>query len=147
MKFNWGTGVALAFSIFAVGMVLLVIAARQHDPGLMQEDYYALDLNYQDRLDRSQNTASLATQLQLTINSVDKSLSIQFPAGMERSLGTAKFYRSTTIKDDFLVKFDNGQPLQVSTSTMAPGRWHVELEWTVVGEKYFWETAFVVPGK
>jgi hypothetical protein len=147
MNFNWGTGVAIAFSTFAFGMLALVLATRQHDPGLMQKDYYALDLNYQDRLDRNQNTASLPTPPQAIVHSTDQSITIQLPSGMEKALGTAKFYRSTTTKDDVLVKFDNGQPLQLSTSTMASGRWHVELEWVVVGAKYFWETTFIVPGE
>ena len=144
MKFNWGTGIALVYIIFAVGMVTLVFASRQHDPGLMQKDYYALDLNYQDRLDRKQNAASLTVVPQVLVTSADKSLAIQFPEGMENASGKAKFYRSTTINDDFLVNIEHGQSTKVPTEKMAPGRWHVELEWEAAGKKYFWETAIVI---
>ncbi len=144
MKFNWGTGIALVYGTFAVGMIALVFASRQHDPGLMQKDYYALDLNYQDRLDRKQNAAALTTPPQVLVTNADKSLAIQFPPGMESALGAAKFYRSTTVNDDFSVKIESGQALQVATGNMMTGRWHVEMEWEAAGKKYFWETAFVL---
>ena len=145
MKFNWGTGIALVFTTFAVGMIALVFASRQHDPGLMQKDYYALDLNYQDRLDRKQNAANLPIPPQVQVGTADKSLTIQFPEGMDNAIGTAKFYRSSTVKDDFLVKIENEQTVQVATDKMAAGRWHVALEWEAAGKPYFWETTFVIP--
>lgn len=144
MKFNWGTGIALVYIAFAAGMVSLVFASRRYDPGLVQKDYYALDLNYQDRLERKQNTAALAVAPQILVTGAEKSLAIQLPAGMDDALGKAKFYRSTTIKDDFLVDIEHGQATMVATEKMAPGRWHVELEWEAAGKKYFWETAIVI---
>jgi hypothetical protein len=146
MKFNWGTGIALVYGAFALGMIALVFASRQHDPGLVQKDYYALDLNYQGRLDGKQNVADMAVPPQVTLAGADKSLTIQFPPGMEAAQGSAKLFRSITINDDISTKFENGQPIQLSTEKMAPGRWHVELEWEVTGKKYFWETAVVIPG-
>jgi hypothetical protein len=144
MKFNWGTGIALAYATFALGMIALVFASRRHDPGLMQKDYYSLDLNYQARLEGKQNAAALQVSPFVLVLRPEKSLSVRLPDGMETALGAAKFYRSTTVEDDFSVKIENGQPLQVSTTTMASGRWHVELEWEAAGKKYFWETAVVI---
>ena len=60
MKFNWGTGIALAYGIFALSMVGVVFASRKHDPGLVQKNYYDLDLNYQARMDKKQNAWALA---------------------------------------------------------------------------------------
>ena len=62
MKFNFGTGIALVYGIFAVGMVTMVIISRGEDPGLVQKDYYNLDLNYQAHLTGKQNTAALTAQ-------------------------------------------------------------------------------------
>ena len=59
MKLNWGTGIAMVYITFAVSMVGVVFASRKHDPGLVQKDYYELDLNYQDRLERKQHAAAL----------------------------------------------------------------------------------------
>ena len=145
MRLNWGTGIALFYIAFVFGMLTLVFATRQHDPGLMQNDYYALDLNYQDRLERKQNARALPRPPLVLAVPVEKAFTIQFPEGMEKALGTAKFYRSATVKDDFTVKIENGRPLVVATDKMVPGRWHVEIEWEAAGKKYFWETAIMVP--
>lgn len=146
MKFNWGTGIALVYLIFAGSMIGMVFASRKYDPGLVQNDYYNLDLNYQDRLDRKNNTAALAEQPKLQESGADKTVAIQLPAGMEDAKGSAKFYRSATVKDDFTRDFQNGQPLHIATDKLAPGRWHVEMEWDAAGKKYFWESSFFVTG-
>lgn len=144
MKFNWGTGIAVAYGTFAVGMIALVFASRKYDPGLVQKDYYTLDLNYQDRLERKQNTAALPAAPQASVQQAEKLITIQFPPDMSSAKGTAKFYRSTTTKDDFQMQFDNGQPLQVNTGPLPGGRWHVEMEWEANGKKYFWESAVTI---
>ena len=144
MKFNWGTGIALFYICFAVGMIALVMATRSHDPGLVQKDYYALDLNYQDRLDRKQNTAALVKPPQLWVLNEEKQLKIQFPEDMGNCIGKAKFYRSSTTKDDFLLDIPQEKTMPVNTEKMAAGRWHVEMEWEASGTKYFWETAFII---
>ena len=61
MKFNWGTGIALAYGLFALGMVGAVFASRKHDPGLMQKNYYELDLNYQARMDKAKRCCAGAS--------------------------------------------------------------------------------------
>jgi len=91
-------------------MIALVFASRQHDPGLMQKDYYALDLNYQDRLDRKQNAAKLSRPPQVQVAAAEQSLTIQFPDSMNNVLDSAKFYRSSTVKDDFLIKIEKPNP-------------------------------------
>lgn len=144
MKFNWGTGIALVYLIFAGGMIGMVFASRKYDPGLVQNDYYNLDLNYQDRLDRKNNTAALPEQPKLVESGANKTVTIQLPAGMGDAQGNAKYYRSATVQDDFTLKFDNGQAPNISTEKLASGRWHVEMEWEAAGKKYFWESSFFV---
>jgi hypothetical protein len=143
-KFSWGTGIALFYGAFVIGMLSLVMATRKHDPGLVQKDYYALDLNYQERLERKQNARALLAPPKVWVMPAEKSLNIQLPEGMENAAGTTKFYRSATVKDDFSVEISNGEPMQLNTEKMASGRWHVEMEWEAGGKKYFWETAVVI---
>lgn len=143
-KFSWGTGIALFYAAFIVGMLTLVMATRKHDPGLVQKDYYALDLNYQDRLLRKQNARALPAPPKVWVTTADKSLNITFPDNMENAAGISKFYRSATVKDDFTVEISSGEPMLLNTEKMAPGRWHVEMEWEANGQKYFWETTVVI---
>ncbi len=143
-KFSWGTGIALFYGTFVIGMLSLVMATRKHDPGLVQKDYYALDLNYQERLERKQNARTLLVPPKVWVLPDNKTLNIQLPEGMENAAGTTKFYRPASVKDDFTVEIANGEPMQLNTEKMAPGRWHVEMEWEAGGKKYFWETAVLI---
>lgn len=144
MKFNWGTGIALAYGIFALSMVGVVFASRKHDPGLVQKNYYDLDLNYQARMDKKQNASALAELPQARFHVPGKTISVQFPAGMNVSGGTAKLYRAATTSDDFSVKFEHTNAIEIPAENLASGRWHLELDWEADGKKYFWETVVVV---
>ena len=144
MKFNWGTGIALVYGVFALSMVGVVFASRRHDPGLVQKNYYDLDLNYQARMDKKQNTAALAELPQTRFHTPEKIISVQFPAGMIVSTGSAKLYRSATTRDDFSVKIENTNMLEIPAGNLAPGRWHLELDWEAEGKLYFWETVVIV---
>lgn len=144
MKFNWGTGIALFYGIFALSMVGVVFASRRHDPGLMQKNYYDLDLNYQARLDKKQNAANLAELPTVRFDASVKTVSVNFPTGMNASTGSAKLYRSATTRDDFSVKIENTASLNIPAQNLAPGRWHVELDWENGGKMYFWETTVIV---
>lgn len=140
MKFNWGTGIALFYGTFVLLMIGVVFASRQHNPGLVQKNYYDLDLNYQARLEKKQNAAGLTEQPRAQFNASEKTVSLHFPAGMIVAGGTAKLYRSSTTDDDFFVKIENTNAVEIPAGNLASGRWHVELDWEAGGKTYFWET-------
>lgn len=145
MKFNWGTGIIIFFSFFAISMVSLVVATARHPPQMVQKDYYALDLNYQERLEKKQNTATLATMPQVSFDAAAQVVRVKFPEGMTAQSGTAKCYRSATTHDDVSVKIENATSVDVPAETFAAGRWHIELDWVAAdGKKYFWETTTFV---
>lgn len=144
MKFNWGTGIALAYITFALFMIGLVMKSRSYDPGLVQTDYYNLDLNYQARLTKKQNASQMAIQPEVRFDIAAHSVEVQLPADMPGATGTAKCYRSATTSEDFTVEFDHNNEISIPAGEMTPGRWHVELDWESGGKKYFYETTFIV---
>ncbi len=145
MKFNWGTGIILVYAIFATVMVSAVIRSRKYDPGLMQKDYYNLDLNYQERLVKKQNTASLDSLPVIHFDVATRTVQVLFPASMPAPSGTAKCYRSATIQEDFTTDIQNTRALSIPATTLTPGRWHIELDWESNGKCYFYENTFIVP--
>ncbi len=145
MKFNWGTGIVIFFIFFAASMTFAVVATTRHPPQLMQKDYYALDLNYQERLEQKQNTAALVTAPTARFDAASKMIQVKFPEGITAQTGTAKCYRSATTKDDFTTKIENATALEIPTGSLASGRWHVELDWeSAEGKKFFWDTALLL---
>lgn len=147
MKFNWGTGIVLFFIFFAASMTYAVVATTHYPPQLMQKDYYALDIHYQERLERKQNTAALLSAPQVGFDAAQQSIRVTLPEGAVAQTGTVKCYRSATTRSDFTTPLTNTSSLNIPTGQLAPGRWHVELEWeSAEGKKFFWEQALVVNG-
>jgi hypothetical protein len=145
MKFNWGTGIVIFFIFFAASMTYAVISTTRYPPQLVQKDYYALDLNYQDRLEKKQNTATLMSAPLVAFNPANKTIGVKFPEGVVAQSGTAKCYRSATTKEDFTTQIANANTLDIPAEGLTAGRWHVELDWeSAEGKKYFWEAAVVV---
>jgi nitrogen fixation protein FixH len=144
MKLNWGAGIAIFYVTFATVMVMVVVASTKYDPGLVQKDYYALDLNYQHRLNGKQNTAKLATRPYAEMRAQENSVYLHLPPDMEPASGNIRCYRGASTRDDFRVSMEPGQKPVIPTAGLAPGRWHAEVEWTAGQQYYFWETVFEV---
>ena len=140
---NWGTGIVIFFTLFAISMISAVVATTRHAPQMVQKDYYALDLNYQAHLEKKQNTAALAAAPQVRYEREQQSIRIAFPEGMVAKSGTAKCFRSVTTQDDVVTKIENTALLSIPADQFASGRWHLELDWEdASGKPYFWETTF-----
>ncbi len=145
MKFNWGTGIVIFFTFFAASMTFAVVSTTRYPPQLVQNDYYTLDLNYQDRVEKKQNTAALMAAPLVDFIAANKTIQVKFPDGMVAESGTSKCYRSATTKEDFTTQLVHASTQEIPAEGLTPGRWHVELDWLDAdGKKYFWETAVVV---
>ncbi|MBL7804501.1 MAG: FixH family protein [Saprospiraceae bacterium] len=146
MKLNWGTGIALVYAAFALSMLGVVFASRRHNVRLVQKDYYALDLNYQERLERKQNAASLPQDLGVVFNRDEKSVLFQFPSDLGQPSGKIKFAQAAEGTDDFTIDVSaesNGQ-MKVPTDQLPQGRWHVEVIWDAGGRKFYKETVVTI---
>ena len=147
MKFNWGTGIALAYGTFALSMVGAVIASRQHDPGLVNKDYYELDLHYQEHMEKKQNAVNLSVAPEARYDQQKKAVVVRFPQDMPVSGGSIKFFRSAFVGDDLFIAIPpNGSGVvEIPAADLHQGRWHLELDWEANTKKYFFSTTVVLP--
>ncbi len=144
MKINWGTGIALVYGTFAVGMLTMLILSFQQDPGLVQKDYYTLDLNYQARITGKQNTAALPVQPAATYNADKKEVTVQLPEGMFAAEGNIKMFRSATVDDDLNIALKGQNQIIIPSEKLAGGRWHLELNWVTGAQHYYYETVVIL---
>ena len=66
MKFNWGTGIVLAFIGFISFIMYFVVnmnTDKKLDHDLVTEDYYKQELKYQNDIDKEKNAKTLTTNL------------------------------------------------------------------------------------
>jgi nitrogen fixation protein FixH len=141
---GWGTGIALFYSLFAVTMIGMVVASRQHNPGLVQPDYYDLDLNYQARLEQKQHTAALPVLPTVQYQSDSDIVDIALPPGQTATKGVVRLYRAVNTTDDLSIPFEHNTAVQIPAATLVAGRWLVELEWEADGKSFFWETSIFI---
>lgn len=144
MKFNWGTGIVLAFAAFIVFILYFVVLstrdpASNHD--LVTEDYYRKELMYQEDLDAAKNLEELGGGVKATITS--EGLQIEFPSQMapDKIKGTVSLYRPSNKQLDFEtpIQLSNKQ-LLIPKSRLLDGRWDIRVYWTYGGKPYLYRS-------
>lgn len=145
MKFHWGHGIFVFYVFFVATLVVVVIKSRTFDNSLVDENYYARDINYQQEYDRRFNSNSLAEPLRIV--TADGGYALRFPkSGPGKVTGSVHLYRPSTKEDDrrlpLMVLDDGTMPLPLTG--MNPGRYAAIVEWSAGGVDYYDELDLTV---
>lgn len=144
MKWNWGTGIALVYTLFVVTMVGMVVYSKTLDNSLVVDNYYEEDIAYQQHIDKLQNAASLPADLRIEL--VDQSVDLVFPPDMKDITGKVSFYRADDKSLDFAVDVQVGKDntMRISTANILPGKWEIKVDWFGDGRPFYKEQAVYV---
>lgn len=140
MKFNWGTGIVLAFVAFISFIMYFVVVANSDpraDHDLVTEEYYRKELEYQQDLDASRNLELFGGQVEVL--RISGGLGIRFPKGMDPQGidGKVSLYRPSNKQLDFEFPIQNSDTLQlIPASRLLDGRWDIRVNWTYQGKPY-----------
>lgn len=139
MKLNWGTGIAIFYTSFALFMVFMVIKSTFYDNSLVYDDYYAKDLAYQEQYDKIKNSKELKDKLVIKNNGSEKTVELTFPSNFENIKGEVHFYRPSGQDKDFRVPIDNPEngKMLIPVSKAIPGYWIVKVDWTGDGKPFY----------
>ncbi|KAA3634365.1 MAG: cytochrome C oxidase Cbb3 [Bacteroidetes bacterium] len=139
MKLNWGTGIAIFYTSFALFMVFMVIKSTFYDNSLVYDDYYAKDLAYQEQYDKIKNSKELEEKLVIKNNGSEKTVELTFPANFKDVKGQIHFYRPSGSKKDFFVEVDNPEDgkMLIPVADVIPGYWIVKVDWTGDGKPFY----------
>ena len=142
MKFNWGTGIVLAFVAF-IAFIMYFVVLSTRDPAsnhdLVTEDYYRKELKYQEDLDAARNLEEIEGGVTATIT--DKGLEIEFPGFMnpEKIRGKVSLYRPSNKQLDFETPIQiSNKHLLIPKSRLLDGRWDIRVYWTYEGKPYLY---------
>lgn len=140
MKFNWGYKILLVYGLFVVGIMFLVYKSNQQKFDLVQKDYYADELKYQNVINASQKAKDLGGELK-TIRQGGH-LVVALPQGFHKSTvkGTAHLYYAADEKRDISKEFvtSNGE-FEMELLTMMSGSYTLKLNVEMNGEQYYYE--------
>lgn len=140
MKFNWGTGIVLAFVAFIAFIMYFVILAStdnraNHD--LVTEDYYKEELAYQNEIDALSNAKDYAPQFSFVHQ--ENGLAITFPPKMnyKEIKGQVSLYRPSNkhLDFDFPISLSN-KHLLIPDKRLLDGRWDIKIYWNYQGKEH-----------
>lgn len=148
-KFNWGNGIAMLYIGFVLGILFLVTLSLNQRVDLVSDDYYALELDFQNKINKTNRAQALTTPLRWEMT--DTALEINYPAEFRYQdlAGKVRFYcPSDNSKDQDFAIMPNAQNQQtIPLSKIKDGRYLLQFDWKN-GETTYWnEGAILVNGE
>ncbi len=140
-KFNWGTGIALFYSLFAIIMVGLVIKSTYSPVLMVKNNYYDDDINLQAHLDKKQNTAKMTQEMTIMYVADANTVILQFPHNQPAPTGKVTFFRPSQNDKDriFELKTDPAKQMFIRLDDFEKGLWRVQVEWQAEDKIYYKE--------
>jgi len=143
MKFNWGTGIVLAFIGFISFIMYFIITMninKKYNHDLVTEDYYAEELVYQNDIDKLKNSKTLIENI--TYNKSEEGLIIYFPKDFDfnKITGNMFLYRPSNKQLDFETEISLSNPyLLIPDKRLVGGRWNIKIDWQYNGKSYLYK--------
>jgi hypothetical protein len=145
IHFNWGTGIALAYTSFALATSAFVVFAMDRHVDLVSPDYYAQSLHVDQRLEAERNARTLGAALSV-VQASGRMVRISLPESQARTArGTIDLYRASDARADARLALapDRNGHHDVSLAGLAAGHWILQLRWTAEGREFYIERPVV----
>lgn len=147
MKINWGTGIVLAFIAFICFIMYFVVSMHtdkslNHD--LVTENYYKAELEYQNDINKKENSKNLATDI--TWKRTNEGLIISFPKDLkeENIKGKVFLYRPSNKQVDFESSISlSNYNLLIPDDRLLDGRWNIKVDWKYNGKSYMYKKEII----
>jgi hypothetical protein len=146
-RYNWGTGIALAYVAFALTTTGFVVFAMGRPVALVRADYYAESLRQDARMRAVANAQELGSAVSV-VSTTRGEVMVSIPRDQSRrARGTVTFYRASDPGADRVLELTPGPDGrdELSVAGMAPGYWVVQLRWSADGRDYLVDQAMVLP--
>ena len=143
MKFNWGTGIVLAFIGFIAFIMYFIVSMNiddKYDHDLVSEDYYADELHYQNDINKLKNSKDLESNISYQKN--NDGLLIKFPKNIDykQIKGKVFLYRPSNKQLDFEAAISLSNPyLLIPDKRLVDGRWNIKVDWQYKGKSYLFK--------
>ncbi|WP_298551138.1 FixH family protein [uncultured Algibacter sp.] len=143
MKFNWGTGIVLAFIGFISFIMYFIVTMNvnnKYDHDLVSEDYYADELKYQNDINKLKNSKTL--EANISYQKTAEGLAIKFPEAFDYKNITGKLflYRPSNKQLDFETAISlSNHNLLIPDKRLVDGRWNIKIDWQYKGKSYLFK--------
>jgi hypothetical protein len=142
---NWGKWIVVAFVLFAAFIGTMITIMMKQDIGLVTKNYYAEDLDFQEQMERKQNTEQLELKPEVTVEQ-GQVLKVYFPSVSYIEAGEVKLVRPSSEKLDQQVNLHvSADSVQVfNLNPLTPGPYRVKMQWKTEGKEFYLEKLIVI---
>ena len=147
IRLNWGTGIALVYTVFAAATTGFVGFAMSRSVDLVSDDYYAQALHQNERMQAERNTQALQPAPSVT-RPGPSAIVLSLPrAHAATAVGTMTWYRPSDSGADRVeaLAIDGAGRQHVSLAALVRGRWLLQVKWSAEGRAYYFEEPVIVP--
>ncbi|MDO4764259.1 MAG: FixH family protein [Flavobacteriaceae bacterium] len=142
MKFNWGTGVAIALISFIIFIAQYFVRTlyfpEKYNHELVTQNYYGQELAYQKMVKTEEKTNSEGMQVDIAYEK-GEGVTFFFPdlASGKEIIGVVKMYRPNNETADFElpIKVIENQ-MHIDHKNLLSGRWNIILEYVINQQEY-----------
>lgn len=140
MKFNWGHIIVAVFGVFVIGILFLVFKSSQQKMDLVQKNYYADELKYQDVIDASKNAKDIGGDLNVIRKGGHLLVSLPATFHNESVKGVAHLYFAADETKDISKSFETSTgEFEMELMTMMNGYYTLKLDLELNGKQYYYE--------
>ncbi|MBA4056656.1 MAG: hypothetical protein C0490_18220 [Marivirga sp.] len=136
---NFGNWIVVAFILFAVFIGTLVTVCVREDVDLVSKDYYQQELQYQDQIQRLNNTSRLLEKPEVKI--VNQRLQVVFSKWDDIDNGEIKLFCPSNPKMDrnFPLVRSSERVQSFTVESLQKGMYRAKLMWKVDGNEFYME--------
>jgi hypothetical protein len=143
IKWNWGTGLTIAYSSFVVFMLSMVYLCTQQHFDLVSDDYYEQELKFQQVIDGTRNEQLLERQTSLGMaNGV---VTVTLPMEKIDEGGKVVFYKPDNATFDKTIALNGTNRASIPVSELKSGQYKVKAIWKSEGKPYYNEQSLIIP--
>lgn len=135
---SWGKSIVLVFIGFALFIGVLVTVCMKQEVSLVSADYYQQELDYQNQIDRVENTSTLKVLPAIAI--INDSLRLVYGDLGQVTSGVLKLTRASSARHDvsFVIQGnENAEEVTFPLSNLPRGRYKGSFEWAIDGKEYY----------
>lgn len=143
MKLNWGTGIAIFYTLFAVAIVGMVVKASFWGVDLVEKDYYQSDINFESFRLEKEAYENLSEKISISYLAAAQQIEIVVPEAQKNLKGELIFYRpsNSTFDQTMPIALDETGKMLVPTNDLLQGNWTLGIQYEVDGIAYFTDTS------
>jgi|LauGreDrversion4_2_1035121.scaffolds.fasta_scaffold341645_2 nitrogen fixation protein FixH len=139
-KLNWGHSIFFIYSAFVVAILFMVYQSTQQTYDLVEKDYYAAELKYQDVIDASARAKALGGDFIVKYESDSIKLILPSPFKGVNVVGKVQLYFAADKQQDKTYEFETLNAYAAfKTEKQNKGLYTIKLDIVKSGVAYYYE--------